>query len=131
MPEPGRPARGPLVLVVDDERDHALTVRAILARDDLEVSLAADADEALQLARVHDFRLAIIDLRLPGRDGLATMHALWRERPGLRCLILTAYPSPGTLRTALSEGASAYLEKPCSPEGLRAIVASLLALDEA
>ena len=115
------------VLVVDDEPDHGLTVRAILARDAVEVDFAASAEEALSLAVQRVYQVAILDLRMPGRDGLSLMHALRRGQPTLRIIILTAYPSPTTCRTALTEGASAYLEKPCAPEALRAMVTSLLA----
>ncbi len=115
------------VLVVDDEPDHGLTVRAILARDAVEVDFAASAEEALSLATQRIYQVAILDLRMPGRDGLSLMHALRRGQPSLRIIILTAYPSPTTCRTALTEGASAYLEKPCAPEALRAMVTSLLA----
>ena len=115
------------VLVVDDEPDHGLTVRAILARDAVEVDFAASAEEALSLAVQRVYHVAILDLRMPGRDGLSLMHALRRGQPNLRFIILTAYPSPTTCRTALTEGASAYLEKPCAPEALRAMVTSLVA----
>ncbi|MBI5831929.1 MAG: response regulator [Armatimonadetes bacterium] len=115
------------VLVVDDEPDHGLTVRAILARDAVAVDFAASPEDALAQACQQTYDVAILDLRMPGRDGLSLMHALRRGQPSLRVIILTAYPSPTTCRTALTEGASAYLEKPCAPEALRAMVASLLA----
>jgi len=115
------------VLVVDDEPDHGLTVRAILARDGVAVDFAASPEEALARGAEQRYDVAILDLRMPGRDGLSLMHALRRDLPRLRVIILTAYPSPTTCRTALTEGASAYLEKPCAPEALRAMVASLLA----
>jgi len=115
------------VLVVDDEPDHGQTVRAILARDGVAADFVASPEEALARAAERSYDVAILDLRMPGRDGLSLMHALRRGQPRLRVIILTAYPSPTTCRTALTEGASAYLEKPCAPEALRAMVASLLA----
>ncbi len=114
------------VLVVDDEPDHRTTVRGILQRDGVTVSVAATVDEAFQAVHSQRYEVAIVDLRLPGRDGLAVMHGLRRIQPWLEVVILTAYPSPATCRAALSEGAAAYLEKPFSPEALRALVATLL-----
>lgn len=114
------------VLVVDDEPDHRTTVRGILQRDGVTVSVAATVDEAFQAIHSQRYDVAIVDLRLPGRDGLAVMHGLRRIQPWLEVVILTAYPSPATCRAALSEGAAAYLEKPFSPEALRALVATLL-----
>jgi CheY-like chemotaxis protein len=115
------------VLVVDDEPDHRTILQAILERSAAGVAVAGSADEALRLAGEERFDVAILDLRLPGRDGLSTMHALRRVQPWVQVVILTAYPSPTTCRTALSEGAVAYLEKPYSPEALRALVGTLLA----
>lgn len=116
------------MLVVDDEPDHRLTLRAILERGAAAaVVAAATPDEALRAADQRRFAVAVIDLRLPGRDGLAVMHALRQTQPWLQVIILTAYPSPTTTRTALSEGAAAYLEKPYDPEALRTLVDRLLA----
>lgn len=114
------------VLVVDDEPDHCTTLQAILERGAVTVTIAANCDEALRIAAEHRFEVAILDLRLPGRDGLATMHALRRLQPGLQVIILTAYPSPSTCRIALTEGAAAYFEKPYAPETLRSLVNDLI-----
>lgn len=116
------------VLVVDDEPDHRLTLQAILQRSAaIEVVTAASAEEALHAARDAHFAVAVVDLRLPGRDGLSTMHALRQAQPWLEVIILTAYPSPVTCRMALTEGAAAYLEKPFSPDALRSLVDALVA----
>lgn len=114
------------VLIVDDEPDHCATVRAILMRGAEEVVVSTGPEEALQAAAAGPFDVAVVDLRLPGSDGISVMHALQRLQPALKVVILTAYPSPNTCRIALTEGASAYIEKPFSPEAFRALVATLL-----
>ena len=114
------------VLVIDDEPDHCTTLRAILERGAAKVSAAPTAEAALRLAEADRFAVAVIDLRLPGRDGLATMHALRLVQPWLQVIIVTAYPSSSKMRTALTEGAAAYLEKPYAPDALRALVETLL-----
>jgi DNA-binding NtrC family response regulator len=106
-------------------------LRAILERGAATVSVALTAEAALRLAETERFAVAVIDLRLPGRDGLATMHALRLVQPWLQIIIVTAYPSPTTMRTALTEGAAAYLEKPYAPDALRALVETLLDRAEA
>lgn len=121
----------PRVLIVDDEPDHATMLRAILERSAARVEIALTAEEAIRLAAAERFAVAIVDLRLPGRDGLAVMHALRRLQPWVEVIILTAYPSPTTCRSALTEGAAAYLEKPFAPEALRALVVTLLDRAEA
>ena len=120
------------VLVVDDELDHGTTVRAILERGTASsVVVCATVEDALRQAAAQPFAVAIVDLRMPGRDGLSLMHALRRLQPALEVVILTAYPSPGSCRAALTEGAAAYLEKPFSPEALKALISALLAKTQA
>lgn len=114
------------VLVVDDEQDHSTTIRGILERGNVPVTVATSVEEAFGAAATSRFEVAIVDLRLPGRDGLAVMHGLRRLQPWIEVVILTAYPTPGSCRAALTEGAAAYLEKPFSPEALRALIGALI-----
>lgn len=117
------------VLVVDDEQDHCTTLQAILVRGGISVVGAASAAQALAAVRRERFDVAMIDLRLPDSDGLTTMQALQEIQPWLRVVILTAYPTSRTCRTALTAGAVAYLEKPFGPESLLALVSALLEPD--
>ena len=117
------------ILVVDDERDLGTTLRGILARGGAEVTIACDADEALAAAAAARFEVAIVDLRLPGQDGIELMRSLREAQPDLKVVIMTAYPSPESCRSALRAGASAYLEQPYAPEALRALVGALLVDD--
>ncbi len=113
------------VLVVDDEPDHRTTLCGILERDGILPCVAATADEAIDWTARRDFLVAVVDLRLAGQDGLATMATLRARQPWLEVIILTAYPTPATCRAALTAGAAAYLEKPFNPDALRALVTTL------
>lgn len=119
------------VLVVDDEPDHRTMLQAILRRAEADVVLAGSAEEALDAAALGRLDLAIVDLRLPGRDGLSIMHALRRVQPWLKVVILTAYPTPNSCRIALTEGAAAYIEKPFAPDAFLALIGALLEPGEA
>ena len=122
----GSPVAGARVLVVDDEPDHSTTICGILAREGIVVCTAASAEEARAWAEREQFHVGVVDLRLPGHDGLEIMHQLRERQPWLEVIILTAYPTPATCKAALSAGAAAYLEKPFSPEAFRALVTTLL-----
>lgn len=117
----------PAILVVDDERDLGTTLRGILTRTGAEVTIVCHPDEALDVAARSAFDVAIVDLRLPGQDGIELMAQLRCLQPELQVVIMTAYPSPESCRNALQGGAAAYLEKPYAPEALRALVGALLA----
>ncbi|MCC7491093.1 MAG: response regulator [Fimbriimonadaceae bacterium] len=113
------------VLIVDDEPDHRTTLAGILERAGVPTTAAADLVAALAVAQQDELDVAIVDLRLPGQDGLAAMHALRQAQSWVEIVILTAYPTPGTCRAALSDGAAAYLEKPFEPDALLALIETL------
>ncbi|GAB2862581.1 response regulator transcription factor [Actinocorallia aurea] len=99
-------------------------VRAALAALlDLEadIDVVADVssgDEILRVARNVRPDVAIIDVDLPGLDGITAAAALRTQLPGVRTLILTGLGSPGTLRRALSAGANGFIVKAAPPEEL-------------
>lgn len=101
------------VLLADDEtlvRD-ALASLLSLA-DDLEVvAQAASGDEALAAIAHHRPDVAVLDLQMPGRDGIEVAEAAATESPGTRCLIVTSHGRPGYLKRALTAGARGFLPK--------------------
>jgi two-component system NarL family response regulator len=90
---------------------------------DLEVCAEAESgDDALALNRLHRPDVIVMDLRMPGTDGLATLAALRRECPGARVVILSNYTGPDEIHAALQGGAASYLPKTVGqPELLKAI----------
>lgn len=112
------PAR---ILVVDDEIGIRRVVRANLVARGYEVDLAADGEAALEIAALHPPDLVLLDLVLPGIDGLEVMRQLhsWSEVP---VVVLSARGEDEVKVRALDEGASDYLTKPFSMEELLARV---------
>jgi two-component system nitrate/nitrite response regulator NarL len=101
------------VLVADD---HPLfregVERAVRARPDLElVGLAADGREALAAIRALEPDVALLDLRLPGLDGLRVLHALARDEVPTRVVFLSATADAGVVSRALQAGAAGYFAK--------------------
>jgi DNA-binding response OmpR family regulator len=121
----------PLILVADDDEDILLLVTTRLRRDGFNVVSASSGDQALALAPAHKPRLAVLDIGMPGLDGLEVLAEI-RADEGLRgtlVLLLTAKAQESDVRRGYESGADAYVKKPFSPAELSTRVRALL--DEA
>jgi two-component system, NarL family, response regulator DesR len=101
------------VLIAEDQAMVRGALASLLAlEDDIEVvAQAGGGDRALEQARVLRPDVALLDIEMPGLDGLATAAALGRELPGTRALILTTFGRPGYLRRAIDAGAAGFVLK--------------------
>lgn len=114
------------ILVVDDEVDIRDNLSDILTEFGYKVDTAEDAPSALALVERHPYEVALLDLRLPGMDGIELYRRLRERRPATVALLLTAYASPTAAREAIAAGAWRVLSKPIDPsEILRLIDAAL------
>jgi DNA-binding response OmpR family regulator len=114
-----------LVLVVDDDATVADVVRRYLERDGHTVRLAADGETALRLAAAEEPDLVVLDLMLPGIDGLEVCRRL-RARGDVPIVMLTALGDEADRIAGLALGADDYVTKPFSPRELALRVASVL-----
>ena len=118
----------PLVLVAEDDDDILLLVTTRLKRDGFEVIGARNGDDALALARQHLPNVAVLDVGMPGLDGLEVLEQI-RADPslaGTRVLLLTAKAQESDVRRGFDAGADAYVRKPFSPTDLSARVRELI-----
>ena len=108
------------VLLADDENLIRSALAALLAiQEDLEVvAQAASGDEALAMARRYRPDVAVLDLQMPGLDGIAVAEALATDLPACASLILTSYGRPGHLKRALAAGVRGFLPKTVSAQVL-------------
>ncbi len=113
------------VLVVEDEQDIAGLLSLHLADIDCDVTIAADGHEALRQAFARDWDLVILDLRLPGPDGLSICRALRRESRYLPILMLTSKSTELDRVLGLELGADDYVTKPFSVSELMARVKAI------
>jgi CheY-like chemotaxis protein len=116
------------LLVVDDNRPSRELVADILGAERFEMIEAADGISALAAARANRLDMVILDIALPGMDGLAVAREL-RQDPLLRelpILALTANAMPGEEERARAAGFSAFLTKPVRSFELRRLVEALL-----
>ncbi len=118
----------PRVLVADDDNDILLLVTTRLRRDGFEVTAARDGDEALALARAERPRVAVLDIGMPGLDGLEVLAAIRADERlrDVRVLLLTAKAQESDVRRGYAAGADAYVRKPFSPSELSMRVRKLI-----
>ncbi|MDT5154377.1 MAG: two-component system, OmpR family, response regulator ResD [Mycobacterium sp.] len=115
------------VLIADDDNVVRDVVRRYLERDGLDVSVARDGNQALRLLGTEQIDVAILDVMMPGPDGLALCRVL-RERGGygVPVILLTALGEEDDRIAGLEAGADDYLVKPFSPRELALRVRSVL-----
>ncbi|HQE93894.1 MAG TPA: response regulator transcription factor [Anaerolineae bacterium] len=105
------------ILVVDDEAAERITLAEVLRLEGYYVSLAASGEQALAMVRQEAaFDLAILDLRLPGMDGLQLLEGIRRISADTIVILITGYGTLETAVQALRKGAYDFLLKPCPVE---------------
>ncbi|MER8225283.1 response regulator transcription factor [Streptomyces sp. NPDC094143] len=114
------------VLVVEDDEKQAEVVRRYLVHEGHTVTVAHDGHTAIEHARARLPQLLVLDLMLPGLDGLHVCRMLRREFDRLPVLMLTARSTEEDLLLGLDIGADDYMTKPYSPRELMARIRSLL-----
>ncbi|GAA2263408.1 MULTISPECIES: response regulator transcription factor [Kitasatospora] len=123
------PPPGICVLLADDEHLIRGAMAALLAleEDITVVAQAASGPEALAMAEAHRPDVAVLDLQMPGLDGIEVAAELRRRLPGCRAMIVTGHGRPGYLKRALEVGARAFLPKTVSAEELAGIIRTVRA----
>ena len=118
----------PVVLVADDDDDILLLVTTRLKRDGFEVIQASSGDRALELARERRPSVAVLDIGMPGLDGLQVLEQIRadEELREMKVLLLTAKAQESDVRRGYDTGADAYVKKPFSPADLSTKVRELL-----
>ncbi len=117
------------LLVIEDEPDIASALEKGLRQVGYAVDMALDGERGSELALVNDYDLLILDLNLPGVDGLEVCHRVRAECPSLLILMLTARSRPDERVAGLDLGADDYLVKPFHFAELTARVRALLRRD--
>jgi DNA-binding response OmpR family regulator len=114
------------VLIVDDEQSIRLTLAMALEKLEIPVATAENGQEALDMLAKKPYSLMLLDLRMPGIDGMEVLRRVSGLRPEVKVVIITAYGSIETAVEAMKLGAVDFLEKPFNAEDVRQLVSSLL-----
>ena len=110
------------ILIVEDEVDLALGIRDALQHSGFRADVVHDGKVALEHLKQGAYDLVVLDLMLPGLNGIEVLQELRKVRQDTRVLILTALAGEDDLLKGFQAGADDYLTKPCSPRELVARV---------
>ncbi|HNW34472.1 MAG TPA: response regulator [Candidatus Ozemobacteraceae bacterium] len=114
------------ILIIDDCRNIRLTVQTALEADGWDVAGAGDGEEGFALLKTGRFRLALLDLQLPGMDGIEVLRRIRKINSGIAIVIITAYGTVANSVEAMKLGAIDFLQKPFSPDTLRTLVREIM-----
>jgi len=114
------------VLIVEDETIMRESLRDWLKNEGYEVDTAGEGEEALSKIAETRFGVVVLDLRLPGRDGLQVLKEATDQDPNLKGIVITAYPSIETAVEAMKIGAVDYRVKPFTPDTLEKSIEAVL-----
>ena len=119
--------RNASILVVDDEEIMREILESLLLKVGCRVRLARSGEEGVAAARSESFDAAIVDVMMPGIDGLETLDEIRRLDDGLPVIMLTAYGTSGNTREAFKRGAFDFLEKPFRNDDVLGVVRNAVA----
>jgi len=112
------PSRG-RILVVEDDRFYQEICRDVLREDGYEVDVAFTGEEALSKVKGGNYHILLVDLVLPGMDGINVLSVSKQVNPSTDVILMTGYATVESAVKALKRGASDYLTKPVNPEELK------------
>ena len=110
------------ILVVDDEEIMREILDSLLTREGCRVTLASSGEEAIEIAKTTSFDAAVVDVMMPGIDGIETLDELNRIDQDLPVIIITAYGTAANTRLAFKRGAFDFIEKPFKNDDVLVVV---------
>lgn len=119
----------PVISVVDDDDSVRKSLRSLIRSAGLQVEVFASAEEFLSSDRTHSTQCLILDVRMPGMNGLELQDQLERCRCQIPVVFITAHGDQASRAKALRNGAVAYLYKPFSDQALLNAIDAALSLE--
>lgn len=114
------------ILVVDDEKNIRMTLTQALESKDINVETALNGEEALEKLANDDFALVLLDLNMPGMDGMQVLRRIRETWPEVRVVIISAHGTIALATDAMKLGAVDFIEKPFAPKDIRELVHRVL-----
>ena len=106
------------ILVVDDENIVLDSCQRVLEADGFEVFLVPSADKALKAMKKDDFALLLIDVKMPGHDGMYLMREVKEKWPDIPIIVMSGYHTKEIIEEAVKIGAATFIAKPFTPDEL-------------
>jgi len=110
------------ILLVDDERQLLDSLKKVLARRAMEVFTAENGEEALDLLKDTPVDVVVLDIKMPGRDGLEVLKDIKASPVNREVILLTGHPTVETAMAGMKQGAFEYLMKPPDVEELTELI---------
>jgi DNA-binding NtrC family response regulator len=110
------------ILIVDDEKNIRMTLSQALSDMEVQTDTAVNGEEALSKLKDTDFGLVLLDIRMPGMDGMDVLAKLRKDRPDIRVVIITAHGTIDSAVEAMKLGAVDFIQKPFTPKEIRDLV---------
>ena len=104
------------ILVVDDDETVRRSYLRSLEGMSCQVAAASDGEEALQTMEQNPFDVVLLDMRMPGQDGLSVLRTIKQKWPESEVVIITGYPTVDSAKEAVRLGAFDYVAKPVGPQ---------------
>jgi len=106
------------MMLVDDEERFLSTTKKLLSRKGYDILTATSGTEALEELRAHNIHVVILDVKMPGMDGIETLKAIKRTYPLVEVIMLTGHGTVDSAVEGLKSGATDYLTKPTDVQDL-------------
>jgi len=117
------------VLIVDDEKNVRLTLSQALEALELESDTAVNGEEALAKLKETSYGLMLLDLKMPGMDGMKVLRRVRDARPDIGVIIITAHGTIDSAVEAMKLGAVDFIQKPFAPKEIRSLVKRVIDRD--
>lgn len=108
----------PNILIVDDEEDLVKTMVNRLNKRNIKTTGVLSGEEALETTKKDTFDIVVLDVKMPGIDGIETLRELKKIDPGIEVILLTGHASVDAALDGMKLGAYEFLMKPCKIEEL-------------
>lgn len=100
------------LLIVDDQQGIRLLLQEVFRKEGYNTHLAANGIEALKMIEQYDIALVLLDMKIPGMDGIEILKRIKKMKPDIPVVMMTAYGELGVVNKALELGAVRYFTKP-------------------
>lgn len=117
------------ILIVDDEKNIRTTLSQALESLDVDIQAAINGEEALQLMTENEFEAILLDIKMPGMNGIEVLEKIQKDYPYTKVIMISAHGTIDCAVEAMKLGAVDFVQKPFSLDEIRTLVKKVLSRD--